>query len=417
MGMVLGYALVAAGATAMLALHLVGGLDPLTATISQYFYAPDGWLLPLSLTSIAVGSAVLAVRLDRLGRLDRRAALLVGMWSACLLLVAGFPTDPLGAPLSLSGNIHRYAAFVAFASLPVAGLRVARATQSRLVRVLCAVALGSLVLVVVPYVFRVLSLDPGAVPAGLTQRLTVVTEMAALVAMSVSASLSAPVSAPVPAPVSAPVSAPVPARRSAAAALVGVDAGPDLVSVADAGRARPGVDRQDGHHVAGALVVGDVDRHLVLAGPVDRVGRGVPRQGDAHGARRLVGPDVVEAQRGLLAAAGDEGDRAAVGGQRPRAVVGHDLGWDRAGQLGAREVVDGQPGGVGAGVPLQEDGRAVPAEAGEPARLRNRAGRGRPRDVEQAAVRRAVVVGVDEGEAVAVLGHVQPDRVHADAAR
>lgn len=163
MGMVLGYALVAVSATAMFALHLVGGLDPLTATISQYFYAPDGWLLPLSLTSIAVGSAVLAVRLDRLGRLDRRAALLVGLWSACLLLVAGFPTDPLGAPLSLSGNIHRYAAFVAFASLPVAGLRVARATRSRLVRVLCAVALGSLVLVVVPYVFRMLGLDPGTV--------------------------------------------------------------------------------------------------------------------------------------------------------------------------------------------------------------------------------------------------------------
>ncbi|MBX6386073.1 MAG: DUF998 domain-containing protein [Microbispora sp.] len=397
MGMVLGYALVAAGATAMLALHLVGGLDPLTATISQYFYAPDGWLLPVSLTSIAVGSAVLAVRLFRLGRLDRHAALLVGMWSACLLLAAGFPTDPLGAPLSLSGNIHRYAAFVAFASLPVAGLLVARATRSRLVRVPCVVALGSLVLVVVPYVLRMLSLDPGAVPAGLTQRLTVVSEMAALVAMTVSASL--------------------PARRSAAAGLVGVDAGPDLVSVTDPGLARLGVDRHDGHRVAAGPVIGDVQGHLVLAGPVDHVEQGVPRQGEAHGARRLVGLDVVEVQRGLLAAAGDEGDRAVVGGQRPRTVVGHDLGWDRAGQFGAREVADGQPGGVGAGVQPQEDGRAVTAEAGEPVRFRERAGRGRPCDVEQAAVYHAVAVGVEEGQAAAVLGHVERDRVHADAAR
>ncbi|TQS30482.1 DUF998 domain-containing protein [Microbispora sp. KK1-11] len=393
MGMVLGYVLVTAGAAAMLALHLVGGLDPLTATISQYFYAPHGWLLPVSLTSIAVGSAVLAVRLDRLDRLDRRAALLVGMWSACLLLVAGFPTDPQGLPLSLSGNIHRYAAFVAFASLPLAGLLVARATRSRLVRVLCAVALGSLLLVVLPYAFRVLHLDPGAVPAGLTQRLTVVSEVAALVAMSVSAA------------------------RSTAAALVGEGAGPDLVSVAHPGLARLRVDPQDGHHVAGASRLADVHGHFVLAGPVDHVGRSVPWQGEADRARRLVGLDVVEAQRRLLAAAGDEGDRAVVGGQRPGAVVGHDLGRDGGGQFGAGVVVDGKPYGVRGGVPLQEDGRAVPAEAGEPARFRDRAGHARPCDVEQAASRRAVVVRVGEGQAAAVLGHVQPDRVHADAAR
>lgn len=188
MGMVLGYLLVAVGAAAMLALHLVAGLDPLTDMISEYVFAPYGWLLPVSLTSIAVGSAVLAVRL---ARLDRRAALLVGVWSACLLLVASFPTDRPGLSLSLSGGIHRYAAFAAFVSLPVAGLLVARATRSRQVRLLCAVALGSLLLVVLPYAFRMLHLDPGAVPAGLTQRLTVVSEVAALVAMSVSASVSA----------------------------------------------------------------------------------------------------------------------------------------------------------------------------------------------------------------------------------
>ncbi|KAB8182446.1 DUF998 domain-containing protein [Microbispora catharanthi] len=390
MGMVLGYLLVATGAAAMLALHLVAGLDPLTDMISEYVFAPHGWLLPVSLTSLALGSAVLAVRL---ARLDRRAALLVGVWGVCLLLVAGFPTDRPGLSLSLSGGIHRYAAFAAFVSLPLAGLLVARVTRSRPVRVLCAVALGSLLLVVLPYAFRMLHLDPGTVPAGLTQRLTVVSEVAALVAMSVSAA------------------------RSAAAALVGEGAGPDLVSVTHSGLARLRVDPQDGHHIAGASRLAEVDGHLVLAGPVDHVGQGVPGQGDADRARRLVGLDVVEAQRRLLAATGDEGDRAVVGRQRPRAVVGHDLRWDGTGQFGAGVVVDGQPHGVRGGVPLQEDGRAVPAEAGEPARLRDRAGHARPRDVEQAASRIAVVVGVGEGQAAAVLGHVQPDRVHADAAR
>ncbi|MBE3008015.1 DUF998 domain-containing protein [Microbispora sp. NEAU-D428] len=328
MGMVLGYVLVATGAVAMFALHLVAGLDPLTAMISEYVFAPHGWLLPVSLTSIAAGSAVLAVRL---ARLDRRAALLVGVWSACLLLVAGFPTDRPGLSLSLSGGIHRYAAFAAFVSLPVAGLLVARTTRSRLVRVLCAVALGSLLLVVLPYAFRMLHLDPGTVPAGLTQRLTVVSEVAALVSMSVSAA------------------------RSAAAALVGEGACPDLVGVAHPGLTRPGVDPEDGH-VVDARRADEVERDLVLSGPVDHLDRGVGRQGEADGAPRLVGRGVVEAQPGFLAAPGDERDRAVVGGQRPRHVGGHDLGRDDVGQLAALGVVDAQPGGVLVGALLHEDG-------------------------------------------------------------
>lgn len=187
--MLLGNAAIGGGLAGMAVLHLMSGLDPLQGMISAYVFAPYGWLLPVSLTLIAVGSAVLAVRLAGLHPtpLGRGAALLIGLWSCCLLLVAGFPTDRPGVSLSLSGGIHRYAAFVAFLSVPIAGLIVAGMTGSRLrasvLRWLSMAALGSLVLVAVPYVIRALGIDPGAVPAGLTQRLTVVTEVAALIVM------------------------------------------------------------------------------------------------------------------------------------------------------------------------------------------------------------------------------------------
>ena len=58
-------------------------------------------------------------------------AALVAVWAGCILLVGAFPTDPPGEPLSASGAIHRYAAFLAFLTLPVAGLLVARRTRGR----------------------------------------------------------------------------------------------------------------------------------------------------------------------------------------------------------------------------------------------------------------------------------------------
>ncbi|GAA2838034.1 hypothetical protein GCM10020220_028720 [Nonomuraea rubra] len=67
-----------------------------------------------------------------------------------------FPTDRPGVPLSLSGGIHRYAAFAAFLVMPVAGLLLARAKirYAGAMRVLSGLALAALVLVVIPYVVR-----------------------------------------------------------------------------------------------------------------------------------------------------------------------------------------------------------------------------------------------------------------------
>lgn len=178
-----GFAAIGTGAGAMLTLHAESGLDPLHSVISEYAFQPLGWLLPTSLTLFAFGSALIAESLRRAGA-SLWVVLLLLAWGGSMFLIGAFPTDRPGVPLSLSGGIHRYAAFAAFLVMPVAGMLLAnaRVRYARAVRVLSAVALGALLLVVVPYVVRMfgIPLSNDDIPAGLTQRLVVVTEIGVL---------------------------------------------------------------------------------------------------------------------------------------------------------------------------------------------------------------------------------------------
>ncbi|MEU4225682.1 DUF998 domain-containing protein [Nonomuraea sp. NPDC026600] len=178
-----GFAAIGTGAGAMLTLHAESGLDPLHSVISEYAFQPLGWLLPTSLTLFAFGSALIAESLRRAGA-SLWVVLLLLAWGGSMFLIGAFPTDRPGVPLSLSGGIHRYAAFAAFLVMPAAGMLLAnaRVRYARAVRVLSAVALGALLLVVVPYVVRMfgIPLSNDQIPAGLTQRLVVITEVGVL---------------------------------------------------------------------------------------------------------------------------------------------------------------------------------------------------------------------------------------------
>jgi hypothetical protein len=178
-----GFAAIGTGAGAMLTLHAESGLDPLHSVISEYAFQPLGWLLPTSLTLFAFGSALIAESLRRAGA-SVWVVLLLLAWGGSMFLIGAFPTDRPGVPLSLSGGIHRYAAFAAFLVMPAAGMLLAnaRVRYAKAVRVLSAVALGALLLVVVPYVVRMfgIPLSNDQIPAGLTQRLVVITEVGVL---------------------------------------------------------------------------------------------------------------------------------------------------------------------------------------------------------------------------------------------
>ncbi|MEV3979345.1 DUF998 domain-containing protein [Nonomuraea sp. NPDC049758] len=181
--LVSGFTAIGTGAGAMLTLHAEAGLDPLHSVISEYAFQASGWLLPASLTLFAVGSGLIAEALRRSGANRWVVALLVA-WGASMFLIGAFPTDRPGVPLSLSGGIHRYAAFAAFLVMPAAGFLLAKARirYATAMRVLSGVALGALLLVVVPYVVRMfgIPLSNDDIPAGLTQRVVVVTEIGVL---------------------------------------------------------------------------------------------------------------------------------------------------------------------------------------------------------------------------------------------
>ncbi|MEU8245936.1 DUF998 domain-containing protein [Nonomuraea sp. NPDC048916] len=172
-----------AGTGAMLILHARTGLDPMRTVISEYAFHSAGWLLPTSLTLFAIGGVLTAEALRRAGAGHWVVMLLVA-WSVSMFLIGAFPTDRPGVPLSMSGGIHRYAAFAAFLVMPAAGMLLARGRTryARAVRILSAIALGALLLVVVPYVVRMLGipLTNDDIPAGLTQRLVVISELGVL---------------------------------------------------------------------------------------------------------------------------------------------------------------------------------------------------------------------------------------------
>ncbi|MFI6175680.1 DUF998 domain-containing protein [Nonomuraea sp. NPDC051191] len=178
-----GFTAIGTGTGAMLTLHAEAGLDPLHSVISEYAFQASGWLLPASLTLFAVGSGLIAEALRRSGA-NRWVVALLLAWGASMFLIGAFPTDRPGVPLSLSGGIHRYAAFAAFLVMPAAGflLAKARTRYATAMRVLSGVALGALLLVVVPYVVRMfgIPLSNDDIPAGLTQRVVVVTEIGVL---------------------------------------------------------------------------------------------------------------------------------------------------------------------------------------------------------------------------------------------
>jgi hypothetical protein len=111
-------------------LHMTaaGEINPISEVVSDYIFVDGGaGLLALgSLTLAAASAALLLVLVARGVPRQEPAAWLLGLWSVGLVFVALFPTDPTGAPTTLSGAVHRYAGAVMFTSLPLAGWLLSR---------------------------------------------------------------------------------------------------------------------------------------------------------------------------------------------------------------------------------------------------------------------------------------------------
>jgi hypothetical protein len=187
--MVAGGALVA-GVTflvALQALQLSGETDPLSAPLSQYAFARDGWLFDVSVLTLAFGLAVLVSALVRGRCIPGRSAAcgLLSLCSLALVAVVLFPEHDASGEVRTAGCIHWAAAMFAFGGLSVVPALVGRhgisATCSRLTSLARGMCAGTGPCFVLVATTDVLHYDtPLPVPAlwfGLAERVLVALEL------------------------------------------------------------------------------------------------------------------------------------------------------------------------------------------------------------------------------------------------
>jgi hypothetical protein len=177
------------------ALHIVVGparVNPLRRTISEYAFSEYDWLFNAGVLALAAGSAAVLVALVRTGLVPAAstAGALLATWSAALVLVVAFEKIDWSVGPSLGGYIHRYAGLLAFSSLPLAALLVARRwrgdpRERRSATATWWLALASLAWLL-PIIGWFVLRSTGVrvpVPLGLMERGLALTEVAAVLAL------------------------------------------------------------------------------------------------------------------------------------------------------------------------------------------------------------------------------------------
>lgn len=121
---------IGAAVAAVAVLHLEGWLlwplDPLDHTMSDYVAVPGGYLL----LGLAAGALALVggylTRAAAVAGVRPAATVLLGSWSAAMVVLGIFPTNAPGLPSDVISDVHRWAGAWAFASLPLAVVLLAR---------------------------------------------------------------------------------------------------------------------------------------------------------------------------------------------------------------------------------------------------------------------------------------------------
>jgi Protein of unknown function (DUF998) len=204
-----GVALIIAGASAVLALHVLAPeVDPIRRTVSQYALGPWKPVFDAGVLAVAAGSAAVLAGLVRAGLIRWRstAATLLSAWSALLVVVVAFEKIDWSVGPTPTGYLHRYASLVAFFCLPTAALLVGRAWRgdarwgrfAAWARRLGVVSLVWLAPMLLGFALRPLTGVPWwqFVPLGLFERGVALSEVAAVVVLGWWAARAAGVSSP-----------------------------------------------------------------------------------------------------------------------------------------------------------------------------------------------------------------------------
>ncbi|WP_309116435.1 DUF998 domain-containing protein [Saccharothrix sp.] len=121
----------------VLTVLMVGSLDVhrlattavgLRRTISEYALGPHRWVFDTAVVLLALGTVAIVAVLVRRGitKWSSGGAIAFLAWSVGLALVVVFPKHNWAEGPSTSGTIHRIASLVAFISLPIAAMLLAR---------------------------------------------------------------------------------------------------------------------------------------------------------------------------------------------------------------------------------------------------------------------------------------------------
>ncbi|GAA0942151.1 DUF998 domain-containing protein [Nonomuraea longicatena] len=193
----IGLVAVVTGIMVILGLDLasLGEMDPLRRTISEHGLGTQGWVFAVAVGLLAAGSGVIAWVLARRRFAGVLGTLALVSWSVGLLIVAAFPKHDWSVGPSVSGSIHRVGSLVAFLSLPVAALLIARPWRHRRALPAFLLGLGSVAWVVGIGAVVALATRAGlawwqAMPLGLVERGLAATEVATVLALGVWASRS-----------------------------------------------------------------------------------------------------------------------------------------------------------------------------------------------------------------------------------
>ena len=118
-------------------LRLSGQVSPIWQTLSEYVYGRLGTssaapLFSVMCLALSLGSVALLAGIAKAHRPGTTVVcVLLGVWSAGLLVCGLVPVDPDGQARSLAGQVHNLAALTAFVALPAAACVLTKKGRER----------------------------------------------------------------------------------------------------------------------------------------------------------------------------------------------------------------------------------------------------------------------------------------------
>ncbi|MGW5715550.1 DUF998 domain-containing protein [Amycolatopsis sp. NPDC003865] len=118
-------------------LRLSGQVSPVWQTLSEYVYGKLGSssaapLFSVMCLALSLGSVALLAGIAKAHRPGTTAVcVLLGVWSAGLLVCGLVPVDPDGQARSTAGQVHNLAALTAFVALPAAAFVLTKKGRER----------------------------------------------------------------------------------------------------------------------------------------------------------------------------------------------------------------------------------------------------------------------------------------------